>query len=101
MDVHDGIVLPFVAIHLLGQSTRQVRGRQSNSLPSSLSQNDIPVLPLGAQPAWFRAQAPAALPWDSSDTDLIEMQPSNDVGLLCQLVNLLQEIHVANICRSV
>lgn len=45
MDVHDGIVLPFVAIHLLWQSTRhsQKRDRATPS-PLALSQNEVPIL---------------------------------------------------------
>lgn len=38
--------------------------------------------------------------WTTLYTDLIKVQPSDDVGFLCQLVNLLQEIYMANICRT-
>lgn len=45
MDVHDGIVLPFVAIHLLQQSTRHSQKRDTETpFPLALSRNEIPML---------------------------------------------------------
>lgn len=103
MDVHDGIVLPFVAIHFLRQSTRRHQTRDKTTpFPLTVPQQETPIWPLlpsRAQPAW--AAAKLLCLWTTFSTDLVKVQPDDDVGFLCQLVNLLQESHVPDICRSV
>lgn len=44
VDVHDGIVLPFVAIHLLRQSTGHSQKRDTATpFPLALSQDEVPT----------------------------------------------------------
>lgn len=45
-----------------------------------------------------RAPTPSQRAWER---DLVKVQASDDVRLLCQAVHLLQEVHMANVCAQI
>lgn len=80
MDIHNGIVFPFVTIHLLKHMLKE-------------EIYNIPFI-------WGNRECLTWMQKFSKEIYLIKVQPHYDVWLFCELMHCFQEVHMANVLQE-